>query len=506
MAKEQNHDLRILAVDDDRSILDLYSMILNPDIALQGGDPSPLPPLDLLLSERGDQAVQMLKESMEEGKPVVMAFLDMLMPGGPDGLWTAERIRELDPSVAIVIVTGHEIANSSEFSLRVPPADKLLYLRKPFHFEEIRQITLALHAKWKAERQSQKTQEELEILVKQRTSDLSATNQKLTAEIQQRLEIEEALRRNEQNFRNIIYSNADAMLILDDRGIIRFGNPAAGKLFSRRESELVGDVFGFPLETGTRTELEIPRKDGSSSIAEMYVVETEWEQNTARLVSLRDISDRKEMEEQIRQNYAALTRAMKGTIQAMARTVEMKDPYTAGHQGRVAHMAMAMARNMGLSQERVETIYMAGMIHDLGKISVPSTILVKPTPLTNLEFALIKQHPQIGFDILKGIEFPWEIGEIILQHHERLDGSGYPRKLKAEEIMLEARIISVADVVEAMASDRPYRPARGIESAFQEISTRKGTVYDEDAVEACLRVVSDNGKDLRWANEPSPEI
>lgn len=177
----------------------------------------------------------------------------------------------------------------------------------------------------------------------------------------------------------------------------------------------------------------------------------------------------------------------------MAATVEVKDPYTAGHQRRVADLARRIALEMGLGEDSAQGIHMAGMIHDLGKLSVPAEILSKPTPLTPIEMNLIRVHPQAGYDILKGIEFPWPIARMVLEHHERMNGSGYPQGLQGEAISREARILAVADVVEAIASYRPYRPARGIDVALQEIESRQGALYDPEAVHACLGLFRKKG-------------
>jgi len=179
---------------------------------------------------------------------------------------------------------------------------------------------------------------------------------------------------------------------------------------------------------------------------------------------------------------------MEGTIHTIAAMVEVRDPYTAGHQKRVADLAGAIASEMKLPDEQVEGIKMAGTIHDLGKIRVPAEILSKPGKLSELEFNLIKAHPQDGFDLLKNIEFPWPLAQIVLQHHEKMDGSGYPKGLKKDEILIEARVLCVADIVEAMSSHRPYRSALGIEKALEQITLDRVTLLDPDAVDACLRV------------------
>jgi len=173
--------------------------------------------------------------------------------------------------------------------------------------------------------------------------------------------------------------------------------------------------------------------------------------------------------------------------------VESRDAYTFGHQSRSADLAGAIATEMGLAQDKIEGVRMAGIIHDIGKLSIPAEILSKPTHLTNLEFSLIKEHSRSGYEILKNVESPWPLAEIVYQHHERMDGSGYPRNLKGDEILMESRILSVADVVEAMASHRPYREALGIEVALEEIEKNKGILYDVAVVDACLRLFREKG-------------
>lgn len=192
-------------------------------------------------------------------------------------------------------------------------------------------------------------------------------------------------------------------------------------------------------------------------------------------------------------NARQVRMGLEGTIQAVASIVEMRDPYTAGHQRRVAQLAAAIAVELGLSDEQVRGIHLAGTIHDLGKVQTPAEILSKPGKLSAIEFSLIKDHAQNGYEILKGIEFPWPIAQMVLQHHEKLDGSGYPQGLKGDAILLEARIMTVADVVEAMSSHRPYRPGLGIDAALEEIIKERGTLYDPDVVDKCVRLIREKG-------------
>lgn len=184
---------------------------------------------------------------------------------------------------------------------------------------------------------------------------------------------------------------------------------------------------------------------------------------------------------------------LRDVIKAIGMTIQYKDPYTALHQQRVAHLARAIAEELRLEQQQVEAIHTAAAVHDVGKIGIPGEILSKPTRLGEHEFNLIKEHPHIGYNILKDLEFPWDIAGIVLQHHERMNGSGYPRGLIGEEIMIEARVLAVADVVESMGANRPYRPALGIDKALEEITAGRQTLYCPAAVDACVRLFSDKG-------------
>ncbi len=202
---------------------------------------------------------------------------------------------------------------------------------------------------------------------------------------------------------------------------------------------------------------------------------------------------RERTEEELRQSFHRLRRILEGTINALASTVETRDPYTAGHQQRVALLACDIAKEMGLSDDMISGIHMAALIHDIGKISVPVQILSKPGRLTGAEFDMIKAHCEVGYDILKGIEFPQPIAQVVRQHHERINGSGYPQGLKGEDILPGAKIVAVADVVEAISSHRPYRPSLGIDKALEEISENRGILYESDVVNACLKVVEEKG-------------
>jgi HD-GYP domain-containing protein (c-di-GMP phosphodiesterase class II) len=376
-----NNSFRILAVDDDSTVRDLYAGILKTN-----NSSTAIPNFELTCCAQGDEAVEAVKRSFKEDAPYAVAFLDLNMPPGPDGEWTAEEIHNLDPRINTVVVTGYRHTSSSNTQQQPRFSDKLLYLQKPFHPREIIQFATALSIKWRAQTQLLTMHANLENLVEKRTAELVKSNRMLKIEVE----------------------------------------------------------------------------------------------------------NRKRMQQELQQSFESLKIAMHSTIQAISMTVEKRDPYTSGHQQRVADLAKAIAEKLELSEGQIECIYMAAAIHDIGKISLPAEILVKPIPLSDLEICLIQAHAQAGFDILKGIEFPWPIADIVLQHHERMDGSGYPLGLAGDDIIFEARIICVADVVETMASHRPYRPSIGMDKALEEIAGNRGVLYDPRVVDACLKLFKEN--------------
>ncbi|MDI6846059.1 MAG: HD domain-containing protein [Candidatus Saccharicenans sp.] len=318
------------------------------------------------------------------------------------------------------------------------------------------------------------------------------------------------LKEKEQWLSTILKSIGDGIIAVNSGGLVSFINPLAQKITGWSEQEALGkkleEIFTLKdnlsekhLKSLTATEevllvarncQEIPIEMTSSPIPESTGT------GTGRVIVFRDISARKQAEKEIEESRHRLQRALQGTIQAISTTIEMRDPYTAGHQRRVAKLAEAIGRELGMPEARLKGLKLSAEIHDIGKIYVPSEILSKPTKLTELEYTIIKTHPQAGYEILQNIEFPWPVAEIVLQHHERIDGSGYPRGLKGEEILPEARILAVADVVEAMASHRPYRPAFGIDRALEEIKLNRGRLYGSDEVDACVRLIEEKGFSL----------
>jgi len=382
MKKFNNKRFRILAVDDDEIILDLYQKILSP------ANPLPtMPTFEVTCCPQGNAAVDEVERSLKENTPFAVAFLDLNMPPGPDGQWTANEIQKLDPAISIIMVTGYRSTSTGTDEAVSNFSDNLLYLQKPFYRQEIVQFSTALSTKWQAERQLLSLHSELESLIEKRTAELVESNKLLKSEVE----------------------------------------------------------------------------------------------------------NRKQIQLELEQSFANLKKVTDATIQAIALTVEKRDPYTSGHQRRVAKLTRAIAEAIGLSEDQIEGAHVAASIHDIGKISLPAEILSKPIQLSEIEISLIQAHAQAGYDILKGLDFPWPIADIIIQHHERMDGSGYPRGLSGDRISIEARIIGVADVVETMSSHRPYRPSMGIEKALEEITLNSGTLYDSQVVDACLNIFNGKG-------------
>jgi len=295
----------------------------------------------------------------------------------------------------------------------------------------------------------------------------------------------------------IFKSMADGAYIVNEDHDIQYVNPVLKRTFGSPEGKKCHEYFQDSDEPCTFCKNKdvfagktVRWEWASSKDGKVYDLIDTPIKNTdgsiSKLEIFRDITERKKSEERLK-------KTMDATIETMSKIIEVKDPYTAGHQQRVSQLTTAIAKELNLSPDKIEGIRIASLIHDIGKIGLPTEILSKPGKLTDIEFSLIKDHSQIGYDILKSIDFSYPIAQIVLQHHERLNSSGYPNKLKGDEILLEARILGVADVVEAMSSFRPYRPALGIDAALEEISKNKGILYDPKIVDACIKLFKEKG-------------
>jgi len=323
----------------------------------------------------------------------------------------------------------------------------------------------------------------------------------------EREQAEQALRDSEQRFRAIFDHSGEGILVADiDTHQLFMGNRAIAEMLGYSAEELcqlriedihpptelprIQETFGRQVreQTVLAHDLPVKRKDGSIFYADVSAVPVTLEGQRYLVGNFRDITESKRADEDRRRAAEKLKQTLVATIEAVALTIEKRDPYTAGHQQRVADLCVAIARGLGLEEERIEGVRLGAMIHDIGKIHIPAEILNRPGRLSAAEFEMIKSHPAVGYDIIRGVDFPWPVADMILQHHERMDGSGYPEGLKGDQIAFEARILAVADVVEAMASHRPYRPGLGLERALQELEMHRGALYDKQVTDVCLKL------------------
>ena len=330
-------------------------------------------------------------------------------------------------------------------------------------------------------------------------------------DITQRKLADASLKTAEAKFRSIVEQTMVGVYMLEGEKLL-YANPRTAEIFGRAPEKLqaapllplvvdedrqsVVNVLGAidkGLQEVGRVEYRIKREDGAEVVVGTELRRAEIDGKPVKIGVLQDVTQRVRSERQMRDYTAQLERAMFGTVDAVSQMMDMRDPYTAGHERRVGELAAMIAAEMGLPEDVQRGLRVAGSVHDVGKITVPAEILGKPGKISAVEFEIIKTHAQQGYEVLKGVDFPWPVAEVARQHHERLDGSGYPRGLKGDEIILEARILAVADVVEAMGTHRPYRPALGIEKALGEIERGAGTAFDPLVVDACLKLFREKG-------------
>ncbi len=444
---------KILVVEDESIVArDIRNMLLGLGYEVVGVVPS------------GEEAVDLARETMPN-----LALVDVMLQGEMTGVEAADQIYS-GLNIPVVYLTAYADETTLQRAKKTEPFG---YLLKPFEERELKTtVEIALY----------------------------------------KFKMEMKLKNRERWLTTILQSVGDGVVATDENGRIQFMNPFAEDLTGWGQAEATGrdlkDVFHILNERSGKS-LTIPSekilKSERFKIASEVLLrsksgeKTHVHQNAAPIreesgeisgivLAFSDITRSKLAEEELKKSWVKQKSAMEGTVQAMAYTIETRDPYTAGHQRRVTKLACAIAEEMRLSKNQMEGVRLAGGLHDLGKIYVPAEILAKPGKLSPVEYSIIKTHPQVGYDILKSIEFPWPIADFVLQHHERLDGSGYPNGLKGDKIFMEARILAVADVIEAMATHRPYRAALTIEVALDEIQSNRGDKYDSLVVDACLSV------------------
>ena len=316
---------------------------------------------------------------------------------------------------------------------------------------------------------------------------------------------------SELRYRRLFETAQDGILILDfDTGLIKDANPFITNLLGYSREELIDKelweigaiidktlaltAFATIQEKGYVRYENLPLRHKNGDIREVEFISNAYHVGGNKVIqcNIRDITERKKLEEENLKFQHSISVSLHEMIETLANVIVARDSYTAGHQKRVANLASAIAAKLNLSLHTIEGIHLSALIHDIGKIAIPAEILTKPTGLSNFELAMLRNHVQTGYDILKNIHFPWNLAQIVLEHHERIDGSGYPNGIKGDSICEEARIIAVADTVEAISSDRPYRKSRGIDAALEEIRVNSGKLYDAKVVDACLNVFQED--------------
>ncbi|MDQ7836002.1 MAG: response regulator [Humidesulfovibrio sp.] len=422
--------------------------------------------------------------SLAEAARPDLVLMDVMLDGGMDGIDTA---RELHEHLRLPVV--YLSAATDEKTLdRAKRTDPFGYITKPFRDHD---LSLAIEV----------------ALYKARTD----------AQLQE----------SERLLSTTLGSLAEAVVAIDAEGRVTYMNPAASHMLGVEAEQPLGhDISALftIMEPDTRLPIagleEICSPSAAHPMCEDMLLRTsaglempvglsvspvtgQRGEFRGRVMVLRNVALRKQAEAELLESMQALRTAFRQTVRALASMAEKRDPYTAGHQQRVARLACAIGGEMGLPADSLEGLEVSGTLHDVGKVYVPAEILSKPARLSHMEMGIMKSHSEVGFEILREVNFPWPVARTVLEHHERLDGSGYPGGLKGTEISLEARILAVADVVEAMSSHRPYRAALGLPLALEEIKAGRGKVYDPEVVDACLALLNRGGFTFE-APEPHP--
>ena len=465
------HDAVILIVDDEKLVRRLLVSTLSDAgfTCLEAGN--------------AEQALLQLKNYK-----VSVILLDIMMPD-KSGIELLNEVMAVYPDIAPIMISA---VSNSDIAINCMKQGAYDYILKPFNTKEV--LLRIEHALVKRKLILDNTdyRKRLEQIVGQQAGEIQAS---------------------EENFRNSLDNSPLGIRIITVEGKTLYANRALLEIYGYSSVEEMDAVpyrdrhtaetwvahqervrkmtLGEPV--ASPYEIDIIRKDGEVRRVLVNRTEVRWNGRRQFQTLDQDITERVRTDKALKESYNKLDKTLDAVIQTIALTVELRDPYTAGHQHRVARLACAIAAGMGLSPEKIKGIGVVGAIHDIGKICVPAEILSKPGRITDAEFSIIKEHPRTGYDILKGIDFPWPVAQSVLQHHERMNGTGYPGRLSGENIILEARILAVADVVEAMASHRPYRASLGIDKALEEISQKKGILYDSVVADACLKLFHEKG-------------
>lgn len=440
---------RVLVVEDEAAVvLELRRRLERLGYAVAG------------VTDTGEEAVHLARQFRPD-----IVLMDITLRGGMDGVEAAGRIREAQ-ALPVVFVTAHTDAQTLRRAGEARPSG---YVIKPFEDRELgTALEIALHSS----------------------------------------RMERRLAESERWMAMTLTHLGEGVLTVDPDGLVRFVNPEARKLLGETDQGLLG----HKLETVYRTRSEpsvdlddeqeneretilLCRADGQTLPIEQTVssIRDEAGRELGTVLVFRDISRRRKAQRALLRSLASLHRTLDETVRALTVASETRDPFTAGHQQRVSRLAYALAVELDFDPEQREAVRVAGLVHDVGKIHVPEEILAKPERLAPFEMGIVRDHSQVGHDILKEIPFPWPVARLVLEHHERHDGSGYPAGLRGEDQLPGSRVLAVADVVEAMTAHRPYRAALSLEQALDEIRQGRGSRYDPDVAEACLRLFTRGG-------------
>jgi PAS domain S-box-containing protein/putative nucleotidyltransferase with HDIG domain len=494
----EDKKLTIIVIDEsEENLIAFKSMVSNA-----------LPGTNVFTATKGSEALKLARTHEPD-----IILIDISMSKS-DGLKISQIIRKERNLQLIPMLFITDLDNDRKYREQMVKAGADAFLVKPID-EMILISQLKVMAKIKERNILINTQkEQLEDLVKSRTSDL-------IKEIKERKILETELRRSEKLFSSYIHKAPIGIFVVNELGNYIDANQMACQMMGRTYKEVLGlsiadylsldqveegmIAFNKYLKNGSLTsEYKVRKKNSPDYWISLYgtkindncflafcidITERKAAEEINRLLS----QDLKDMTKELAKKSETLSLRLQQTISAISIIGEMKDGYTAGHQKRVALLACAIARVMGLSEESINNISIGAQIHDIGKINIPSDILNKPGKISSLEYQMLQSHVVNSYEIVKGIDFPIQVVQMIYQHHERMDGSGYPLGLKGEEILLESRILSVADVVEAMCSHRPYRPALGIEAALAEIVRNKGVTFDATVVDVCVSLFLEHG-------------
>ena len=471
--RNMEEKVNILLVDDHPANLDTLEAILdNPDY-------------HFVRAMSGREALKHLLEFRD----FAVILLDVQMPE-MDGFEMARLIKKRESSRSIPIIFLTAISKEESYVFEGYAAGAVDYLIKPFSAAILKSKVAVFVELFRKDRELQELSEALRATLQSEIKHRTVAD--FTYNWEYWISPEGKFLYISPSFKRITGYESD-MLIRDAQDLASIVHPEDRPAFQTHlEAEIVDSLVIHHFE------FRISRPEGgvrwiNHSCQPINDTEGHF---LGRRASNEDVTDRKQAEESLKEALIDLRRSTDTLARTLAATVEVRDPYTAGHQKRVAELAGRLAAEMAIPEEMATGMVMACGIHDIGKISIPAEILSKPSRLSKIEIDIIRTHPEIAYQILKDIPFPWPVAQMVYQHHERLNGTGYPRGMKGEEILPETRIMAVADVVEAMASHRPYRPALGIDAALQEIEEKRGILYDPEVVDACLRLFREKG--YRW--------